>query len=999
MLYNIKAALFALDSIFVFPDRLHFLAWKKLSDENAWAFDNSLNSRLGGLSRIASLDVILSHNQLNLSDNDREKLADQKNRYFVDYFNKLEIKELQPGVIDFIRRLKKRGILTGLCSVSRNTRMVLEQSQTVPFFDCVVSGEDIQHSLTRSHPFLMAARRLRCHPFNCVAFEVSQTGIDAVRCAGFRHVGIGSADLLPNADETVSNYDKIDVDCLVEFGRVHPPEVDPWKIIQSGKTPPCQIGYWESLFSLTNGLIGIRGSYEEKSESLKAWEHPGSYINGVYETVALPKPDHELIDDLKKKDVLVNLFDWRLLTVRIDGHKFSFDCGTVIKHRRELDMQNGVLRRFIVWESPEGKQVEIEIVRLVSMHRLHSGVIRYVVRPLNFSGQMEIVSSVEANVRPPQLKNGGPRRRSIQLLDGNVLIAHYQMEFSKLHVVLGCSHAVKNGLTEDYTTSIQQIDDRVEFVFRFDGRQGEQIRIDKHVCLYSSLEVDEPAIAESAYQTVIRDQTDGLDLLLNEQAEFWRSVWKTSDIEIDACPADQQAIRFELFQLRQNHTVENKRSISATGLTGDNYCGWIFWDTEIFMFPYFIYNDPVGAKALLEFRCNTLAGARRRASEIQLPGACYGWSTLDGTENNVGFNASTAQYHINCDIGYAFWHYYNVTLDFEFISDRGLEVLAEICRMFSALGKYVPMRGNKFCINYVTGPDEYNYHVNNNCFTNMMVQKHFEFFFEMFDRLWKEDHEKASAFCEKLALTDKEISKWRKIAGDMYIPFNEELRIHEQDDGYLYRDPVDMDSLPDNFEFKYNFTELNLGRMQVSKQADVVLASFLLGDRFTPETKQKNFDFYIQRTKHVSSLSACIHSIMAAETGRNELVYDLLRQTLYMDLCDLKKNTNSGIHFACAGGAWMVVVNGLAGMRVGEGGLSFNPCLPEKWNGYRFKAQYRGRLLEVDVTKVSVRYTLLKGEPLAVRSLGASLVLVSNKPVDQKFPEDCLSRGMIAAGK
>ena len=982
MLYNVKAALFDLDGVVVFTDRFHFLAWKKLSDEQGWRFDETINHQLRGVSRMESLNIILKENGLKLSDEQCMELAERKNRCYVESLEEIGPQDLYPGAVEFIKQLKDRGVLIGLCSASRNARMVLDKLHISKLFDCVVTGADIQKTKPDPEVFQKAAKLLNRHPFNCMVFEDAESGIDAARRGGFRHIGIGTCEQLPNADQTVIGYEDIDVDCLIEFGCVNPPVVDPWKVIQRGVTPVPQTGYWESIFSLTNGYIGVRGAYEEESESLKKWEHPGSYINGLYETVKFP-PGWRM-DELGKMDILVNLFDWRLMDVRMDGHRFSFDCGQILKHARELDMRQGVLRRSLVWECPNGKQLEIQITRLVSMSRLHSAVIRYSVRPLNFAGQVEIYSAVEGKTRTAQLEKGGPRKKAVKLVNGDVLFAHYEMEISKLDVALGCSHTVKDAPQKGHESYVRQEDERTEFVFRFDIAQGEQVQVDKHVCLYSALETDPALLAESVLRTVDRDREDGVDALLNEQKDFWNRAWDVADIIIDGRPADQQAIRFELFQLRQNHTVENKRSISATGITGDNYHGWIFWDTEIFMFPFFVYHDPEAARALLEYRCNTLPGARRRAAEIQLPGACYGWSTLDGTENNSYFPASTTQYHLSADIGYAFWRYYNATQDFDFIADRGLDVLAEISRMFAALGKFIPMHGNKFCINYVCGPDEYNYHVNNNCFTNLMAQKHLDFTLEMFDRLQKERPETAEQLRARLDLTDEEIALWRKIVNNMYIPFNEELQIHEQDDGYLYRDPVDMDALPDNFEFKYSFTEINLGRMQVSKQGDTVLANFLLGDQFSPEIKRNNFDFYIKRTKHVSSLSACVHSIMAAETGHDEMVYDLLRQTIYMDLCDLKKNTANGIHFACTGGAWMVVVNGLAGMRDYDSGLCFNPCLPDAWRGYRFKVRYQGRLIDVEVVKDRIRYTLLEGKSLTVTSNGNSLTLQLGVAVDQK---------------
>lgn len=980
MLYNVKAALFDLDGVIVFTDRFHFLAWKRLADEQGWRFDETMNHQLRGVSRMASLNVILIENGVVLSDEEKADLADRKNRYYVESLEQLGKQDLYPGAVDFIQKLKARNVLIGLCSASRNAQTVLDRLNISDLFDCVVTGADIQKTKPDPEIFQMAAKRLNRHPFNCMVFEDAESGIEAAQRGDFRYVGVGDAVHLPNADQVITEYASIDMDALIEFGCVRPPEVDGWKVI-CRDIIPSQAQHWESLFCLSNGYMGVRGAFEEESACMTPWTHPGTYINGVCETVDFPG-DREFPGELDKMDILVNLFDWRLMTVVVDGEPMSLDCGRVLDHCRELDMKIGVLNRSLIWESPSEKQIQIETIRLVSMARRHSAAIRCRVTPLNFSGSIEFVSSVNGAAKTSLLDEfSGLQRRKTEIVDGDTLFMDYRTARSKIDSGLTCAHSASVG-----DVRVSQQDDRVEFRYRFDAEQGQAVQLDKHVALASSLETDRSEIEPLLLTQVRQDRSEGFDVLLQEQAEWWRQAWDSMDIEVAGCEADQQAIRLSLFHLRQNHTEENKRSISATGITGDNYHGWIFWDTEVFMFPFFVYHDPAAARALLEYRCNTLDGARRRAQEIQLPGACYGWSTLDGTENNSYFPASTAQYHVNADIGYAIWRYLQVTQDFEFVAGHCMDSLLEICRMFAGLGKFIEMHGNRFCFNYVTGPDEYNYHVNNNCFTNLLAQKHFSFSLEMLDHMARECPVEFAELKERIDLSEEEIVLWRRIEKEIYVPFNEQLGIHEQDDGFFYRDPVDMDVLPDNYEFKKSYTELNMGRMQVCKQADVVLSNFLLSDEFSPEIKRKNFDFYLPRTKHVSSLSSCIHSIMAAEVGHSEMVYDLLRQTIYMDLCDLKKNTSNGIHFACTGGVWMVVVNGLAGMRDDSNGLQFRPFVPDGWTGYSFKILYRSRNLSVKVATDSVSYTLLDGDPLTIWSNGEELSLAeSGEKVTQQL--------------
>lgn len=973
MLYNVKAVLFDLEVVIVFTERLHFSAWKRLASEQGWRFDQAIHHQLRGMCCMDSLGVILSANGISLSRTDRLNLAGRKNGYYADSLAKIKDDSLYPGVIPFIRSLKARGLLIGLCSDSCNAAMVVDRLGIEELFDCIVTCEDVTKPKPDPEIFEKAAKRLNRHPFNCMVFEHTISGIDAAKNGDFRHVGFSNTGCLLNADQIISDYASIDIDSLIEFGRIQPPEVNGWRII-SREFTPSQAQYWESLFCLSNGYMGVRGALEEESVCMANWTHPGCYINGIYETIKFPG-HREFPGELDKMDILINLFDWRLITVEIDGESMSLDQGRFLEHYRELNMKDGVLNRALVWESSGGKQVRIESVRLVSMVRRHSAAIRYRVIPLNFSGRIDVISSVGGVTGSIQMNESVKLRHCrSEIIDGDTIFICSRTELSNIDIGLSCAHGVGSGEVNEIR--ISQKKDVVKFRYRFDSESGKALHLDKHVALTTSLDTDDVAEMESVLlKRVRKDRLEGFDSLLREQKCWWRQAWGSMDIQVRGCDADQQAIRLSIFQLRQNHTKENKRSISATGTSGDNYHGWIFWDTEVFMFPFFLYHDPVAARALLEYRCNTLDGARRRAREIQLPGACYGWSTLDGTENNGYFAASTAQYHVNADIGYAMWHYFQATQDFDFIVTSCIDTLVEICRMFAGLGKFIKMKGNRFCINYVCGPDEYNYHVNNNCFTNLMVQKHINFTLEILDCMSKKCPTKLINLKKRVDLSEEEIVIWRRIEKEMFIPFNNELCIHEQDDGFLYRDPVDVDMLPDNYEFKKSFTELNLGRMQVCKQADVVLFNFLLNEMVPSETKRNNFDFYLSRTKHVSSLSACIHSIMAAEVGRKELVYDLLRQTIYMDLCDLKKNTSSGIHFACTGGAWMVVVNGLAGMRDDSRGLQFNPFIPEEWEGYSFKMQYRGRTFFMEAAEGYATYILLGGEPLTITSKGEKIRL------------------------
>jgi alpha,alpha-trehalose phosphorylase len=473
---------------------------------------------------------------------------------------------------------------------------------------------------------------------------------------------------------------------------------------------------------------------------------------------------------------------------------------------------------------------------------------------------------------------------------------------------------------------------------------------------------------------------DGFDALAAEQKAFWDRHWQTVDIEIDGCPADQQAMRFVMYQLRQNHPDDPLRSISATGLTGDNYFGMVFWDTEMFMLPYFLYNEPALAKSLLMYRCQHLDEARQRGRAMGGPGASFPWSTIDGLEANADTLVSYAQYHINADVAYGIWRYFLATGDDQFLYTHGAEVLFETARFMADVGAFVPMKGDRFCINFVTGPDEYNYAVNNNCYTNGMTQFLFEFAAETYERMSRDRPGELEAIRDKTGLKADDVRLWRRCAENMYMPFNEQLGIHEQDDTYLYRDPVNVRAYPQNYEIKQDMSLLQLGRLQVTKQADLILLMVTRGDCFSHEIKQANYDFYEPRTTHASSLSPAMHSIAAAELGRTDPMYRFFRQSAFLDLYDFKGNTPEGVHFACAGGTWMAVVNGFAGLRDWNDGVSFQPRIPDAWNSYRFKLLLRGRRVRIHVSRTHATFTLLDGEPITFTSAGQQVRLSQDEP-------------------
>ena len=407
----------------------------------------------------------------------------------------------------------------------------------------------------------------------------------------------------------------------------------------------------------------------------------------------------------------------------------------------------------------------------------------------------------------------------------------------------------------------------------------------------------------------------------------------------------------------------------AKGLTGQAYEGHYFWDTEIYLLPFLIYTSPRIAKNLLTFRYKMLPQARARARELGHRGAMFPWRTISGEEASAYYAAGTAQYHINADIMYALRKYVQATGDEAFLRDCGAEMLVETARLWQNLGFYSDAKGGKFCINSVTGPDEYNTVVNNNAYTNLMARENLRYAAETIKSLQATNIDAYNALVHKTALEPSEVEGWIGAAENMYVPYDEKLNIIPQDDSFLDREPWDFRGTPhDHYPLLLFYHPLNIYRKQVIKQADVVLAMFLVGNAFSSEEKKRNFEFYDPLTTGDSSLSSCVEAIVAAQVGDTEKAIRYGITALLMDLANVGGNVKDGCHIASMGGTWMMLAYGLGGMRDDDGMLSFWPRrAPEDNAILRFPVTYRGQRLEVEIGLEKAEYRLREGECLVIR--------------------------------
>jgi alpha,alpha-trehalose phosphorylase len=678
--------------------------------------------------------------------------------------------------------------------------------------------------------------------------------------------------------------------------------------------------------------------------------------------------------------------DSKIIKLFVDDEPFWLPNAALLSYDRRLNMKSGTLDREVLWETPAGKQVSITSRRLISFVNRHVAAISYRMILLNAQASVVISSEVATNEAGARSNEDDPRLA--RAFSGRVL--HPRTSYSKDRRIVLCHATEKSGFTLTcatdnaletscpYSHEVAHTSDFGQVAFTVEAQPGRSIHLTKYMVYHTSRTASAEELCGRAEWTMDRIVSQGFPQLLASQEQYMEDFWRRSDVRVKDIREDrtkrstveiQQAIRFNLFHILQASARAEDTGVPAKGLTGQAYEGHYFWDTEIYLLPFLTYTSPRIARNLLAFRYKMLPQARARAQELGHRGAMFPWRTISGEEASAYYAAGTAQYHINADIMYALRKYVQATGDESFLRDYGAEMLVETARLWVDLGFYSDAKGGKFCINGVTGPDEYNAVVNNNAYTNLMARENLRYATQVVEFLRKTEPGAYDALVHKTALEPSEVNAWIRAAENMYVPYDEKLGIVPQDDEFLDKDPWDFRNTPaDHYPLLLFYHPLNIYRKQVIKQADVVLAMFLLGDAFSLEAKKRNFDFYDPLTTGDSSLSSSVEAIIAAQVGDIDKAIRYGMAALLMDLADVGGNVKDGCHIASMGGTWMMLTYGLAGMRDHNGTLSFWPRrAPEDNAILRFPVTYRGQLLEVEISPDKVQYTLREGEHLVIR--------------------------------
>ncbi|MBD2461377.1 beta-phosphoglucomutase [Oscillatoria sp. FACHB-1407] len=737
-----------------------------------------------------------------------------------------------------------------------------------------------------------------------------------------------------------------------------------WTVIETAESTfnSTQLHHKETVFTLGNGYLGTRGAFEEGYPGAC----PATLINGIYDDAPLVTTE------------LANCPDWLALVIMIGGDRFRLDQGDVLSYQRSLDLRRGILNRWVRWRSPAGHIIELTFERFVSLADQHVLALRCQITSVNYAGAIEIHTSL----------NGYPDNQGLmhweslnQMGRGYAIGLHVRSRHSKHEVGMAAQLSVVG--VEQLETRAIAFQGFPTLVTQFEMQVGQSVTLEKLVTVFTSRDNRVPF--DAALDKL--NHLPGYAILLASHITAWAKVWEINDVVIEGDPTAQLAIRYNLFQLLSAAPRHDDRvSIPAKTLSGFAYRGHIFWDTEIFLLPCLNLTQPALARNLLTYRYHSLPGARRKAQTQGYEGAMYAWESAEtgdevtptwvpGPDGKglVRIWCGDIELHINTDIAYAIWHYWHVTGDDAWMRMYGAEIILDTAVFWGSRAEWNPSH-QRFEIRNVIGPDEYHEQVDNNAFTNRMVQWHLQIAFETLEWLRQVDPAHAATLEQQLDLTGDRLQHWRDMIRHLWVPTDLVTGLIEQFEGFFAREDIDLAE----YEPRTRSMQAILGiegakERQVLKQADVIMLLYMLRDgvfgdgavHYDRQILQTNWDYYVPRTDHTygSSLGPPVHAILACEMGKPDEAYEHFMRSVLVDLADVRGNAAEGIHAASTGGVWQAVVFGFGGVRLTKSGPVATPHLPTHWTRLHFKLIWQGQPYEFDLRPARVPFTVPNTQP------------------------------------
>jgi maltose phosphorylase len=741
-------------------------------------------------------------------------------------------------------------------------------------------------------------------------------------------------------------------------------KIHPWSIVEEG-FDASRNKVSESLFSIGNGRMGQRANFEEAftGPTLK-----GSYIAGIY------YPDKTRVGWWKNGypeyfAKVLNSVSWNSLDISVDGTPIDMAGTAPLHFRRELDMKNGLLKRkFTV--NIRGNFIHAETERFCSMHRKNLGVIRY-----SITAEKDCTITISSGL------NGDVRNQDANydeffwentatgFFEQPVAWLSQQTRKTNFGVYALCRHKWNEGLaplkTDTYKTDLS-----AGMGYTFALKAGETLTFEKYCIILSDLYVNRNAFSQQGFQEIQDAYDAGFDTLKKEQTNAWEAIWKNCDIQIEGDDSAQQAIRFNIFQLFQTYTGDDARlNIGPKGFTGEKYGGSTYWDTEAYCIPFYLGTaSPDVARNLLLYRYHQLPRAIENAEKLGFThgAALYPMVTMNGEECHNEWEITFEEIHRNGAIAYAIYDYINYTGDEEYMISHGLEVLIGIARFWAQRVNWSNDK-KKYVMLGVTGPNEFENNVNNNWYTNYMAAWCMRYAAEQYEKLAKTNSSRLSEIRDKTKLDYSEIQNWIKIQSNMHFPYDAERNVFLQQDGFLDKELIPVSQLPASQRpIVEHWSWDRILRSCYIKQADVLQGFYFFEDDFDKESHRRHFDFYEPFTVHESSLSPCIHSILANKIGNEEKAYEFYLRTARLDLNDINNDTCDGCHITSMAGTWMTISKGFAGIRIRNGKLHLDPALPNNWNSMRFNLRFRENLLGINISKKGITVQNIEGSPTEI---------------------------------
>lgn len=754
-----------------------------------------------------------------------------------------------------------------------------------------------------------------------------------------------------------------------------------WCIIEEGFLPENTRAS-ESLFSIGNGAMGQRANFEEKFSGSTL---QGSYVGGVY------YPDKTRVGWWKNGypeyfAKVINSTNWIGIDVLINGDQLDIAECKVSKFRRVLNMKEGTLERTFTCKMPNGVELEVAALRFLSMVDTEIGAIRYSVRPLNADVKVDFCPYLDADVSNED-SNYGEKFWEVTGIKGDKK-SYITCRTKKLNFHVGhamtCTVCDGNGQCQENFES-DASDKFVQNIFTVEVAKNCEVTLYKYAAVISSLNHKQEEFVDVLSSLLNRASNKGFDHLLSEQKQAWNTIWQHSDITIEGDVAAQQGIRFNIFQLSQTYTGNDERlNIGPKGFTGEKYGGSTYWDTEAYCLPfYMVTHGQKVARQLLLYRYRQLGRAIENASKLGFTdgAALFPMVTMNGEECHNEWEITFEEIHRNGAIAFAVYNYVRYTNDMQYLVDYGTELLVGIARFWTQRITFSQDRG-KYVMLGVTGPNEYENNVCNNWYTNLISNWCMEYAEEALNYTKSTDSVKYNDLVKRINLKQDELVKWNNIRSNMHFPKDDRLGIMLQQDGYMDKEQIlvkDLDPSQRPLNQKWSWDRIL--RSCFIKQADVLQGMYFLEDRFDVDTIRRNYEFYEARTVHESSLSPCVHSVLASKIGNGEKAYELYLRTARLDLDDYNSEVREGCHITSMAGTWISIVEGFGGMRIRDNALCFNPLIPSGWKSYSFKVCFRNNTLKINVSSNEVAIFNEAGSDIVVCIYGVNQTVRQNGSV------------------